>query len=125
MADLEQQLLEDRALRNAAKNLVSNDLGHLKNGMGQKGLGNRVASRAKDGAADIAEKSADFADSHRGQLGAGIALAVVGVVGWLFRDQLADLISDLIDDKGPLEEAAETLEQKAEQLLDDARSLVD
>jgi hypothetical protein len=121
MADLEQQLQEDRTLRDAAKGLLKSDLGFVKNGMAQKGLGARVASRAKDGAAEIAENTAGFADDHRAQIGTGIAVAALAVAGWLFRDQLADAIYDLLHDKGLLEEAAD----KAEQLTEDARSLVD
>lgn len=120
MADLEQQLQEDRALRNAAKRLVKSDLGFVKSGMAQKGLGARVAGRAKDGAADIAESTADFAETHRAQVGTGIAIAVLAVAGWIFRDRLSDAIFDLIHEKGLLEEATD----KAEQLAEDARSSI-
>ncbi|GAA5050349.1 hypothetical protein GCM10023208_09240 [Erythrobacter westpacificensis] len=119
MADIEQQLHEDRALRNAAKRLVKADLGFVKGDMAEKGIGGRIAGRAKDGAADIAENTADYAGEHRLQVGTGFFIAAAAFAGWIFRDRLADAVYNLFHEKGPLEEAAE----KAEQLAEDARSL--
>lgn len=121
MADLENQLEQDRALRNAAKRLVKSDLGFVKGDMARKGIGGRIVGRAKDGAAGIAENTADYASENRVQVGTGIALAAAAFAGWIFRDRLADAVYDLFHDKGPLEEAAE----KAEQLAEDARSWFD
>ncbi|WP_120078510.1 hypothetical protein [Aurantiacibacter odishensis] len=121
MADLEHQLQQDRALRNAAKRLVKADFGFVKGDMAQKGLGGRIAGRAKDGAADIAESTADYASEHRLQVGTGIAVAVAAFAGWIFRDRLADAVYNLFHEKGLMEQAAD----KAEQLAEDARSLFD
>lgn len=121
MADLERELKEDLMLRNAAKRLVKADLGFLKGDMAQKGLGSRVADRARDGAADIAENATDYADTHRVQVGTGIAVALAALLGWIFRDRLADAVYDMLHEKGLLERTAD----KAEQLAEDARSLLD
>lgn len=121
MADLERELQEDLMLRNAAKRLVKADIGYLKGDMAEKGVGGRVADRAKDGAADIAENAADYADTHRAQVGTGIAVAIVALLGWIFRDRLADAVYDMLHEKGLLERTAD----KAEQLAEDARSLLD
>lgn len=121
MADLEHDLREDRALRNAAKQLVKADISFLKGDMVQKGLGARAVDRAKDGAADIAENTVEYASENRLQVGTGIALAIVAFAGWIFRDRLSDAVYGLFHEKGPLEKAAD----KAEQLAEDARSLLD
>ncbi|WP_338244754.1 hypothetical protein [Aurantiacibacter hainanensis] len=121
MADLERELKEDLMLRNAAKRLVKADLAFLKGDMAQKSLGGRVADRAKDGAADMAENAADYADTHRVQVGTGVAVAIAAIAAWIFRDRLADAVYDMLHEKSLLEKGAE----RAEQLAEDARSLID
>lgn len=121
MPDLQHQLREDRALRNAAKRLVKADVAFVKGDVAQKGIGSRIAGRAKEGAAGMAENTADYADENRAIVGTGVAIAIAAVVGWIFRDRLADAVYDLFHEKGPFEKAAD----KAEQLADKARSLVD
>jgi len=103
MADIEQQLREDRALRNAARRLVTSGLEHVKGDMAEKGIGSRLFERVKDGAAEIAENSADYASSNRSQVGTGIAFGLLAFAGWLFRDQLADAISAALEEAGELE----------------------
>ncbi len=121
MADLQHQLREDRALRNAAKRLVKADLGFLKGDMAEKGLGSRIAGRAKEGAAGIAENTAEYADENRIKVGAGLAIGIAAFFGWIFRDRLSDAVYGLFHEKGVLEKAAD----KAEQLAEDARSFFD
>lgn len=125
MADLEQDLREDRALRNAAKKLLKVDLAFLKGDMAAKGIGGRIADRAKDGAADIAEGAADYASENRLKVGTGIVVGLAAFVGWLFRDRLADAIYDIVHEKSTLEKAKDKVTETAEQLAEDARSLVD
>ena len=97
MADLASKLRQDRTLRNAAKRLIKTDIAHVRGDVSARGIGGRAIDRMKDGAAEIADDASDYADTHRGQLGAGIALAVIGAVGWFFRDRLADAIYDLFE----------------------------
>ncbi len=103
MADIEQQLREDRALRDAAKRLVTAGIDHVKGDMAEKGVGSRLFERVKDGAAEMAESSADYASSNRSQVGTGIAFGLLAFVGWLFRDQLADAINAALEEAGELE----------------------
>lgn len=100
MADLEQQLREDRALRNAARRLVTSGLEHVKGDVAEKGFGARLLDRAKDGAAEIAENSADLAANNRAQVSTGLALGALAFVGWMFRDQLADAINAALEELG-------------------------
>ncbi|APE28669.1 hypothetical protein [Aurantiacibacter gangjinensis] len=122
MADLERQLRHDRTLRNAAKRLVKFDIACVKGDVSDRGVGGRALDRAKDGAAGIAESTAEYADTHRTQVGIGIALAMIAAVAYLFRDRLADMIFGLFEkDEEPLERAAKA----AEQFADDVRSYFD
>ena len=105
MADIEQQLREDRALRNAAKRLVTSGLQNVKGDMAEKGLGARLLDRARDGAVEIAENSADLAADNRAQVGTGLALGALAFVGWVFRDRLADAINAALEElEAPEEE---------------------
>lgn len=97
MADIEQQLREDRAMRNAAKGLVKSSIDNVKGDMAQRGFGARVASRAKDGAAQIADDSADFVRSHGNQVGTGLVIGALALVGWMFRDRIADAVNDVLN----------------------------
>ncbi len=97
MADIEQQLREDRAMRNAAKGLVKNSIDNVKGDMAQRGFGARVAARAKDGAAQIADDSVDFVRNHGSQVGAGLVFGALALVGWVFRERIADAIYDIVN----------------------------
>ncbi|MEL1250351.1 hypothetical protein [Aurantiacibacter gilvus] len=119
MADPEQQLREDRALRNDAKGLVKNSIDNVKGDMAQRGFGARVASRAKDGAAQIADDSADFVRSHGNQLGTGLVFGALALVGWMFRGQIADAIYELVNQD---EDAADEADPEPEAPVDDLHS---
>lgn len=121
MANLEQDLREDRMLRDAAKRLVKADIGFLKGDMAEKGIGARIADRAKDGAAEMADDAAHYAGTYRTEVGTGVVVAILAILGWIFRDRLADAVYSMFHEQGPLEEAAE----KAEQVAKDARSFFD
>lgn len=126
MAETEQQLQEDLALRNAAKRLVKSGVENVKSDFAGRSLGSRVAQRVKDGSADMAEDVGEFASEHRWQLGTGLLVGAVACVGWMFRDQLADAVYNLVHrNDGPVEKLAREAEAKAEQLGEDVRSLVD
>ncbi len=121
MADLQRQLHEDRMLRDAAKRLVKNDMAHVKGDVSRKGLGTRFVDRTKDGVAELADTTGHYADTHRAQLGTGLIVGVAALAGWIFRDQLAEAVYDLFHDKSPLEQAAD----KVEQVAQNARSYLD
>ncbi len=121
MADLQQQLHEDRMLRDAAKRMVKSDMRFVKGDVASRGLGARFADRAKDGAAEFADRTGSYADTHRAQVGTGIAVAAVAFFGWIFREELSDAVYNLFHEKGVFEKASD----KAEQLAKDARSLFD
>ena len=87
---LEQKLREDRSLRTAALALVKADISHLKNDVGAKGVGARLATRMSDGAKDVLEEATDVADNNRGALAALIAAVVL----WFARNPILSLLDD-------------------------------
>jgi len=72
------KLVEARALRNAARNLVQSDVQLIREGVGERGLAERAFGRVYDSVADAAEGAREITGSPL-----RIA-AVVGAVGVLW-----------------------------------------
>ena len=87
---LEQQMREDRNLRDAALALVKADISHLKNDVGAKGVASRLATRMSDGAADVFDEAVEVADNNKGALTALIAAVIL----WFARNPIMELFSD-------------------------------
>ena len=98
MTDRKTQMLEDKYLRDSAKALFDADVNHLKADLAQKGVGTRLADRAREGAVDIYEEALVMADDHKGALAALVAAIVV----WFARHPLLSAIG-----VEPEEDAAE------------------
>ena len=56
---------EDRALRDAARALVMDDIDHLKGDVEEKGIVARIASSVLLGATDIFEEGKELAEKHK------------------------------------------------------------
>lgn len=94
MTDLADQLREDRAMRDAARELVKTDIAYLKGEFGSKSIGARVADRVTDGATDLYEEAAELASDNK-----GILIALLAAVGlWFARNPLMELFLDPEDD---------------------------
>jgi hypothetical protein len=65
MADLAAQLLEDRALRNAARGQVKADVAFIRESVKARSLPARLADRVTGGARDIADEAVAVADENR------------------------------------------------------------
>ncbi len=100
MADPAGQLLEDRALRNAARGLVESDIAYIREGMSVRSLAARLADRVSGGARDIADEAAVVADENKVALGAGLALGAVGLAAWVFRAPLQQGVQALLHRAG-------------------------
>ena len=87
MSKLEQQLREDRLLRDAAKTLFDADLARVKGDLDAKGLGQRALGRAKDGATELLDTAGDKAGSNVGV----IALLVGAIALWFARNPILSL----------------------------------
>tara|TARA_B100000678_G_scaffold192995_1_gene161496 strand:- start:729 stop:1040 length:312 start_codon:yes stop_codon:yes gene_type:complete len=69
---------EDRALRNAARALVKDDVAHLKGDVEEKGIVARIASSVFMGAGDIVEEGVELAQKHKpASYGIGALFALV------------------------------------------------
>ena len=87
---LEMQLREDRALRNAALAVVKADLAHVRADLTSRGVGARIFDRIGEGAVDVFEEAVEVADNHRGAL----ATLLAAVVLWFARNPLMSLFTD-------------------------------
>lgn len=107
MPDPENQLLEDRALRDAARKLVRNDVGFIRESLGARSVPLRLADRLTGGVQDIASEAALAADENRKVLGAGLVVSVLGLAAWLFRDKLIAGVEQLLERSGIATSSAE------------------
>ena len=98
-SDYKAQLLQDRALRDAAKALVKADIENLRADMSSKSLGERTMDRLGEGAVDLYEEAKVLADDNKGIL----ATLVAALFVWFARHPLADLLTGK-DDPGFFEE---------------------
>ncbi len=96
MNDLKDKLQEDRAMRDAAKQLVSNDISNLRGDLQEKGLASRFATRMKEGAEGVFEESTSFVKQNPRQVGSSAALGLGLLLAWIFRKPLAKFIDELV-----------------------------
>jgi hypothetical protein len=75
--NLERQMAEDRALRDAALALFKSDLDLIRADLHERGVGARLADRIGDSAMDIADEAVDYADENRGTVAAAMAALVL------------------------------------------------
>lgn len=84
MTPIEQRLVEDRAMRDAAKALFNADVAQVRNDLASRGIGERIGNRASEAAMDMADEALELAGENKGVLGAGLAALLV----WVFRAPL-------------------------------------
>ncbi len=89
MNSLKRQMLEDKALRDAAKALVEADRQHLRENFSNKGLAARAIERLSEGASDVYEEAAATASDNKGALAAIVAALVL----WFARNPISDLLN--------------------------------
>lgn len=90
------RLAEDKALRDAARGLIDQDIARVKAALAERSLPARAMDRAADGAAEVLEQVAVAASRHKG----AIAATVGAVALWLARHPLLALLDDR-DPKDP------------------------
>ncbi|MFN3988713.1 MAG: hypothetical protein ACK4IS_00485 [Erythrobacter sp.] len=113
MTSLPKRYLEDKALRDAARQVLDADLEHFKASLAEQGLVGRVGGqitgkvkrRISAGARDVLEQAKGVADDHRGVL----AVLVGALVLWLAREPLLALLG--LDDA---DEPDENLDESRE-----------
>jgi len=95
MASSEHQLLEDRAMRDAARELIHSDIGFIRESIGLRGVPARLADRVTGGARGIADEAVVAADENRTVLAAGLVLGTLGLGLWFFREPVQDKADNL------------------------------
>lgn len=90
MTDLKRQMIEDRAMRDAARTILESDIAHIKSELSAKGIGERMLGSVGEGAVDVLERAGEAADNHKGVL----ATLVGAVVLWFARNPILDLFTE-------------------------------
>jgi hypothetical protein len=103
MTRLPQRFVEDRALRDAARAVLAEDIARLRAALDEEGIASRVSSgvtatvsdRVRAGARDVLAQARAQAGDHKGVL----AVLVGAIVLWLARGPILDWIAALGDDE--------------------------
>jgi hypothetical protein len=96
MTALPPRFIEDRALRDAARAVLEEDVARLRESLEEEGVASRVTSsvgtnitgRIRAGANDVLEQAKQAASNHRGVL----AVLIGAILLWLMRGPLLALI---------------------------------
>lgn len=97
MAPMKHRLLQDRAMRDAARQVVDGDLSFIKIDVKQKGVASRVAETGGDYARSFADEAIGLASNNRAIVGGGIAIALAGIAAWAFRDPIIEVIDGFLE----------------------------
>jgi hypothetical protein len=100
MTDLERQVIEDRALRDAARAVFDARKAQVESALENKPVGTRLADEALGRAKSAAGDAADVARDNP----AVVAGTAVVLLAWLFRRPLTDRVNALLhrDEPGEL-----------------------
>jgi hypothetical protein len=98
MTPLPDRFIEDRALRDAARSLLADDLARLRENLGEQGIASRVSSsvsstitgRLRAGARDVLAQAQAQAGDHKGVL----ALLVGAIILFFARGPILDWLDD-------------------------------
>lgn len=101
MSPMKLRLAQDRALRDAARAVVTNDVEFIKADVAEHGVASRVWSTGADYARIMADGAIDVAKENRGKLSGSLALLAAGLAVWIYRDQIGDLVSGMVEGLQP------------------------
>ena len=94
MSKLDQQLREDKLLRDAAKTLFNADLDRVKGDLETRGVGKRALGRVKDGASELLDSASDKAGNNIGV----IAVLFGAIAIWFARNPILSLFGSEEDE---------------------------
>lgn len=97
MSPMKRRLIEDRAMRDAARQVVDRQVAWFKAGAGEPGFASQVVATGKDYARTVADGALDLARENRDKLSGGLAVAALAAAAWLYRGQLGDLVAGMLD----------------------------
>jgi len=93
MANLEQQLHEDRALRDTAKAMISADIALIKGDADPRPAALSFKDNVHNTALNLVDDTRDFSRNHKAGIGAVVATLIVALLAYLFRDRIAEAIA--------------------------------
>lgn len=88
--DHDSKLSEDRAIRDAARALITADIANLRADLAGRGFGERIVDRINEGAADLFDEAVELADRNRGVLAALLGAILL----WFARNPIIALFTD-------------------------------
>lgn len=97
MAPMKSRLVQDRLMRDAAREVVTTDVELLKAGVEQKPVASRAAETGGHWLKTIGAEAADLANENRGKLAGGVSLAAAALALWIYRDELGEVIAGMLD----------------------------
>lgn len=108
MTRLPDRFIEDRALRDAARAVLTEDIERLRASLAEEGIGSRVSSgvtstisaRVREGAQDVLDQAKALAGERRNVL----ALLVGAIVLWLAREPIFAWLSDFAETLGGVDD---------------------
>ncbi len=92
------RLLEDKALRDAAKLNVLTDVELIKSDMDKHGPAQRISEAGIEYLRTLGEGALDIAHENKGTLSGGLAIGLAGIAAWMFRDNIMDLIDGFLEE---------------------------
>jgi hypothetical protein len=95
MSKLEKQLQEDRALRNAARELFHNDLAYVREEMTPTALGERLADNVGQKIDAASDEAIGLAQRHGGKIATGGGALAAGIGLWLARKPILARLAPL------------------------------
>jgi hypothetical protein len=96
MSDRLQRLADDRAARNAARDIFNANLRNVVGDLEARGIGQRISDRAVSEVKELANISLDVAKESKGI----IAGTIAAILLWLFRVPIIGWAESLFDDEG-------------------------
>jgi hypothetical protein len=96
-----QALLQARALRNAARTVVTDDVAYVRSDAAKRGWAKSAAMMGGDYLKVMGEGAIDLAKSNRGKVAGGVAVAMAALAAWAFRDQIADALAGALEEAQP------------------------
>lgn len=99
----------DRANRNAARALFERRLAQVKQDLAARGIGGRIADKAKGDALAMADEALAVAKDNKGLIAATIA----ALAAWAFRKPLIGLVAQLRPGPAPVQPDASSIDHDA------------
>lgn len=97
MSDPLHRLEADRLMRDSARKLVEDGVRNLRGDVEEQGVAARLALRMREGAQGVGGDLAAYARNNPARAGSALALGTALLLGWVFRNRLAQWV----DRSGP------------------------